>query len=118
MSQMSVTIVTDMLADLFGFDKYSEITSEYVIRGTFVDLAMKLDSTVHMLLEVKAIGLDLKSLFTKQAVDYAANQGVEWVVLTNGLFWQVYRVLFGKPIGQELVIEINFLDLNSKTRAS
>ncbi len=110
----TVTIVNDMLADVFGFDKYSEITSEYVIRGTFVDLAIKLGGTVHMLIEVKAIGLELKESFTKQAVDYAANQGVEWVALTNGLVWQIYKVSFSKPIAQELVLEINFLELNPK----
>jgi predicted type IV restriction endonuclease len=110
----TVTVVTDMLADVFGFDKYSEITSEYVIRGTFVDLAIKLDGTLQMLIEVKAIGLELKDSFVKQAVDYAANQGVEWVVLTNGAFWQVYKVSFGKPIGQDLVLEIDFLNLNPK----
>jgi len=63
-----------MLADVFGFDKYSEITSEYVIRGTFVDLANKLDGMLQVLIEVKAIGLELKVSFVKQAVDYAANQ--------------------------------------------
>jgi hypothetical protein len=110
----TVTIVTDMLADVFGFDKYSEITSEYLIRGTFVDLAIKLDGSVHMLIEVKAIGLDLKESFTKQAVDYAANQGVEWVALTNGLVWQIYKVSFSKPIAQELVLEIIFSELNPK----
>ena len=72
-----------MLADVFGFDKYSEITSEYVIRSTYVDLAIKLDGKTQMLIEVKAIGLDLKDTYVKQAVDYAANQGIEWVVSTN-----------------------------------
>jgi len=110
----TVTIITDMLADVFGFDKYSEITSEYVIRGTFVDLAIKLDGKLQMLIEVKAIGLELKDSFVKQAVDYATNQGVEWVILTSGAIWQVYKVSFGKPIGQELVLEIDFLNLNPK----
>lgn len=110
----TVTIITDMLADVFGFDKYSEITSEFVIRGTFVDLAIKLDGKLQMLVEVKAIGLELKDSFIKQAVDYAANQGVEWVVLTNGVIWQIYKVSFGKPIGQDLVLEIDFLNLNHK----
>ncbi len=110
----TVTIITDMLAEVFGFDKYSEITSEYVIRGTAVDLAIKLDGKLQMLIEVKAIGLELKDSFIKQAVDYAANQGVEWVTLTNGTFWQVYKVSFGKPIDHELVLEIDFLNLNTK----
>lgn len=110
----TVTIVADIVADVFGFDKYSEITSEYLIRGTYVDLAIKLDGTPQMLIEVKAIGLELKESFVKQAVDYAANQGVEWIVLTNGVIWQVYKVSFGKPIGQELVLEIDFLNLSPK----
>lgn len=110
----TVTIVTDIVADVFGFDKYSEITSEHHIRGTYVDIAIKLDGSLQMLIEVKAIGLELKESFVKQAVDYAANQGVEWVVLTNGVIWQVYKVFFGKPIGQELVFEIDFLNLSPK----
>ena len=39
----TVTIIVDMLADIFGYDKYSEITSEHAIRGTFCDLATKID---------------------------------------------------------------------------
>jgi predicted type IV restriction endonuclease len=103
-----------MLADILGFDKYSEITSEYVIRGTYVDLAIKMDGSLQTLIEVKAIALDLKEAYVKQAVDYAANQGVEWIVLTNGVYWQVYKVLFNKPIEQDLVVEFDFLDLNPR----
>lgn len=111
----TVTIITDMLADIFGFDKYSEITSEFVIRSTYVDLATKLDGKLQMLIEVKAIGLDLKEAYIKQAIDYAANQGIEWVILTNGAIWQVYKVSFGKPIGQELVLQIDFFNVNPKS---
>ena len=75
----TVTIVTDMLAEVFGYDKYSEITSEHAIRGTYCDLATKIDGQLSMLIEVKAIGLDLKDSHVKQAVDYAANQGTDWV---------------------------------------
>ncbi len=110
----TVTIITDMLADVFGFDKYSEITSEYVIRSTYVDLAIKLDGKTQMLIEVKAIGLDLKDTYVKQAVDYGANEGIEWIVLTNGATWQVYKVSFGKPVGADLVISIDFMHFNSK----
>ena len=74
----TVVIITDLLQEIFGYDKYSEITSEHMIRGTFCDLAIKLDGHLALLIEAKAIGLDLKEQFVKQAVDYAANQGVEW----------------------------------------
>ena len=56
----TVLIVTDMLADVFGFDKYAEITSELAIRGTYCDLAVRIDDVVNYLIEVKAIGLGLK----------------------------------------------------------
>jgi hypothetical protein len=111
----TVTIVVDMLAEIFGYDKYSEITSEYAIRGTYCDLAVKLEGTLQTLIEVKAIGIDLKDAHVKQAVDYAANQGVDWVLLTNGITWRVYRIVFAKPIDHELVIDIDFCGLNPRT---
>ncbi len=111
----TVTIIKDMLADIFGYDKYSEVTSEFAIRGTFCDLATKIDGQLQALIEVKAIGLDLKSAHVKQAVDYAANQGVDWVLLTNGIVWRVYRIVFAKPIDQELVIDIDFSKLNYRS---
>lgn len=110
----TVTIVTDLLAELYGYDKYTEITKEYAIRGTYCDLAIELDGRPQLLIEVKAIGLDLKDPHVKQVVDYAANKGVEWVVLTNGIIWRIYRVIFAKPIDHEVITEINLLDINPK----
>jgi len=110
----TVIIVTDMLSEIFGYDKYSEITSEHAIRGTFCDLATLLNSKVQLLLEAKAIGIELKDSHAKQAVDYAANKGIDWVVLTNGIHWKIFKVIFGKPIDQELVYEIDFLTLDTK----
>lgn len=108
-------IVTDMLADVFGYDKYSEVTRELAIRGTYCDLATRIDGKFQMLIEVKAIGLELKDAHAKQAVDYAANQGIEWVALTNGQMWKVFRVIFAKPIDAELVLDIDLLALNPKS---
>lgn len=113
----TVTIIKDMLADVFGYDKYSELTSEYAIRGTYCDLAVKLDGKLSTLIEVKAIGLDLKEQHVKQAVDYAANQGVDWVLLTNGNRWCVYHVLFTRPIQTELVVDIDFSVLSARSES-
>src|SRR6267142_569473 len=111
----TVIIITDMLSEIFGYEKYSDITSEHAIRGTYCDLALLLEGRIQILLEAKAIGIELKDSHVKQAVDYAANKGVDWVVLTNGTHWRIYRVLFGKPIGQELVIDIEVCALNPKS---
>jgi len=113
----TVVIVADILQYVLGFDKYSEITSEHAIRGTYCDLAIKLDGRLALLVEVKAIGLSLKDNHVKQAVDYAANQGCDWVVLTNGILWHCYRVSFGKPISADVVLDINLLELNPRQRS-
>jgi hypothetical protein len=110
----TVTIITDCLTELFGYDKYSEITSEHSIRGTYVDLAIKVDDKILFLIECKAIGLTLSDKHLKQAVDYAANKGVDWVILTNGHIWRIYKVSFTKPINQELIAEFDFLTINPK----
>ena len=110
----TVIIVTDMLSEIFGYDKYSEITSEFAIRSTFCDLATKINGKVQLLIEVKAIGLELKDNYVKQAVDYAVNQGIDFVVLTNGIIWKAFKVAFTKPIDQEMVFEIDFIQLSNK----
>jgi len=110
----TVTIITDMLERILGYDKYTDVTSEHVIRGTYCDLAIKVDGDLSMLIEVKAINLELKDQFVKQAVDYAANQGVEWVILTNACIWRIYHVTFGKPIKSELILEFRLDELNPK----
>lgn len=113
----TVIIVTDMLSDVFGYDKYTEITSECAIRGTYCDLGIKIDGKFLFLIEVKAIGLELKEGQIKQAVDYAANQGTDWVLLTNGECWRVYRIGFGKPITSELVLTLELSQINGKKNA-
>lgn len=110
----TVTIVADMLNDVFGFDKYTEITSEYAVKKTFCDLAIEIAGSVCLLVEVKAAGLALKDDFIRQACDYGANSGIEWVVLTNGVSWRVYKIIFSKPVEKELVYSLDFDDLNAK----
>lgn len=107
-------LIVDILSELMGYDKYTEITSEHAIRGTFCDLAITFDRKIQTLIEVKAIGLELADKHVKQAVDYGANQGVEWVVLTNGIVWRVYRLTFSKPINSELILEMDLLSLSHK----
>ena len=110
----TVSVIMDMLAEVFGYDKYLEVTREFAIRGTFCDLAIKMDGKVEFLIEAKAIGLELKDNHLRQAIDYGANNGVSWIVLTNGIVWKAYKIRFEKPINYDLVCEFNFADLNTK----
>ncbi|MDB5325754.1 MAG: type restriction enzyme terminus family protein [Phycisphaerales bacterium] len=110
----TVTIVKDLLSSVFGYDKYAELTSEHAIRGTYCDLAVKLNDKLVQLIEVKSAGTPLDDRHVKQAVDYASNQGVEWVVLTNASVWRLYQVIFAKPIDKRLILEIDITALDAR----
>jgi hypothetical protein len=108
----TVIIITDMLSEIFGYAKYSEITSEIAIRGTFCDLATQIDKKIQSLIEAKAICHELNKAHVTQAVAYASTQGIEWVVLTNGIIWQIYKVTIDKSVDHEKIIEIDFLNID------
>jgi len=108
----TVTLVKDILADVFGYDKYTELTSEQQIRGTYCDLAVKLDGQIKYLIEVKSAGVTLNDSHLRQAINYAAHQGIEWVVLTNAIDWRLYRVKFGQPIDFDLVTAFDITAIN------
>jgi hypothetical protein len=106
----TVTIVVDMLTDICGYDKFLDITKECAIKGTFCDIAIKLEEKVIFLIEVKAIGIALKDNHLRQAITYASTSGTDWVILTNGDYWQAHRVIFGKPIKSEVAFDFSFLE--------
>jgi len=110
----TVTIVTDMLEEVFGFDKYSEITREIAIQGTYCDLAIKSGKRIDYLIEVKAIGINLKQNHLNQVVNYASREGVKWVVLTNGINWEIYRVSLGEKVESELLYKMDFAEMNPR----
>jgi hypothetical protein len=114
----TMMIVTDIFDELFGYEKIHELTSEHQIRGTFCDLAVMIEGKLRLLVEVKAIGLDLKEKHLRQAVNYAANQGLEWVVLTNAVDWQVHKLDFSQPISWELTCDFNLLELKPKSAST
>jgi hypothetical protein len=107
-------IVASMISDVLGYNKFEHLNSQHAIRGTYVDLMVSTDNKPRFLVEVKAIGAELKDSYIKQAVDYAANKGVDWVVLTNAVVWRLYRVIFTKPIDKVLVCDLNVLETNYK----
>jgi len=110
----TVVIVSDMLTDILGYDKYKDVTTELAIRGTFCDLAIKNGSRTQYLIEVKSIDTDLRENHLRQAIDYGTREGVEWVLLTNGAVWQAHRIRFEQPIAHDMAFTIDLLDPDAK----
>jgi hypothetical protein len=111
----TVTLVKDIFADIFGYDKYTELTSEQQIKGTFCDLAVKLDEKISFLVEVKAAGIELNDTHLRQVVNYGAHEGIKWIVLTNSLDWKLYYINDGLPISYDEVSSFNLLNLNLRS---
>jgi len=108
----TVIIITAMLSEIFGYDTFEEITSEIAIRGTFCDLATQIDKKIQSLIEAKAIFHELNYAHVTQAVGYASTKGIEWVVLTNGIIWQIFKVTIDKSVDHEKIVEIDFRNID------
>lgn len=109
----TVTVIKDILSDIFGYDKYAELTSEYQIRGTFCDLAVKVEGKIRLLIEAKSAALDLNENHLRQTLNYGANLGVEWLVLTNGTEWQLHKVAFTQPVTREEVARFDISKISA-----
>lgn len=86
------TIVTDMLTEYLGWNKYLNVTAEQMIGSRYADFVVRTPEEEIFVVEVKQIGMKLKETHLNQARLYAIDEGIEWCVLTNGDEWQVYHI--------------------------
>ena len=101
--------VTDFLCEVLSFDKYADLTSEYPVKGECVDYSLHLDKEIVAFVEIKRVNMNLSPKHLRQAQTYAVNEGVEWLILTNGSQWQLYHLSGGLPIITDLVLEADLL---------
>jgi hypothetical protein len=109
-------MINTFLTTILGYQELEEIKTEFMIKGTYADYMVQTGGKRHFLVEVKAFALELSDKHLRQAVNYGANEGIEWALLTNGRQFQFYKILFEKPISERLVFEIDFTadDFNIK----
>jgi Type I restriction enzyme R protein N terminus (HSDR_N) len=102
-------LVTDFLCDGLGFDKYADLTTEYQVKGEFADYGVRIDRDLVAFIEVKRVATKLSTRHLRQVEMYAVNEGVEWIILTNGSVWQVYHITGGLPVVIDLALEVDLL---------
>lgn len=102
-------LVTDFLCDALGYDKYSDLTTEYQVRGEFADYGIRIDKQLVAFIEVKRVATKLDVKHLRQVEMYAVNEGVEWVILTNAADWRVYHITGGLPVQIDLAFAVNLL---------
>ncbi len=90
--------ITDFLCDGLGYDKYEDLTTEYQVKGEFADYGVRIDKQLIAFIEVKRCTTKLGIKHLRQVEMYAVNEGVEWIILTNGVVWQTYHITGGLPV--------------------
>jgi hypothetical protein len=105
-------IVVNIISDMLGWCKFQNLTGEYAIKGGFADFVLLRDDQPAAVIEVKRAGLNLNDNHVRQARDYAFNEGLEWVILTNADAWWVYRASYARNKAPELtnVLKFNITD--------
>lgn len=114
------TIFIDPLLQALGWDVRDpdEVQLEYpTIDGKSVDYAPKINRKPVLFIEAKLLNdplTDVKSV--TQVVGYAANAGVEWCILTNGVTYKVYRSTEKAEAPDKLLFEVSIDSEESEGR--
>src|ERR1035438_2744059 len=115
----TVMILIKFFDEVLGYDPLSgEITKEIPVKERYCDFAIVLDRKTdekkpEFLVEAKAAGVkSLNEKHIEQAYNYASRAPVNWVLLTNGLEWQLYHLAFDEKSGITPVrgFEIHYLE--------
>ncbi len=103
-------MINTFLTDVLGFIPIDEVKTEYMIRGTYADYVIQTKGIRQFLVEVKALSFSLSDKHLRQAINYGANEGIEWALLTNGKCFEFYKILFNKPIESRKVFSLDLSD--------
>ena len=82
----------DVLKAALGYDS-SQIDTEVCALGQRIDIALKDDGKIFLVIECKNPRSRLNSSVRDQAVMYAVNKSADWAVVTNGAIWKLWRVV-------------------------
>lgn len=105
-------MINSFLTDVLGYVELDDIKTEYRIRGEYADYVIQLARKKHFVVEVKSIQLDLSEKHLRQSVNYAANEGIDWIILTNGKQIELYKVLFEKPINSRRIFNFDLSNID------
>lgn len=118
LNEADTRIMTNsFLTEILGYRELEEIKTEYRVKSEYADYVIQLKRKKHFVVEVKSIELDLNEKHLRQSLSYAANEGIDWILLLNGREIQLYRVNFGKPISTTLIFKIDFMNSDDLKKA-
>lgn len=88
----TVMRLVKLFEDVLGYDALVDVSREAQMKGKYVDVTLKVDGVTRLLVEAKAAGETLRERHIEQAENYASKNNYRWVLLTNGVVWNLYYV--------------------------
>lgn len=116
----TVMFLIKFFDEVLGYDPLAgEITTEIPIKDRYCDFAIVLDAKTddgkpkpEFLVEAKSAHVkNLNEKHIVQAENYAQRSAINWVLLTNGVEWQLYHLTFDNNGSHpDLVFRLDFLE--------
>jgi len=106
----TVQRIIKVFEEVLGYDLLTEISREANLKNKFVDITLKIDGVTKLLVEAKAAGVTLRDRHIEQAQSYASRNNYRWVLLTNGIEWNLYHLTFDEGIEYERAFTINLAE--------
>ena len=103
-------IIDDMLTSVLGYTLIDEVVSEFAVKGLKADYVVQLKGKPIFLIEAKSFAKDLKVQHLNQAAQYASLQGLDWILVSNGRHYDLYKIIWGKPMQSRKVFSVDLTD--------
>lgn len=103
-------MINALLTEVLGYRPIDEVKTEYMIRGSYADYVIELKGKRPFLVEAKALSLELSDKHLRQATTYGAFEGIDWALVSNGRHYQLYKIIWGKPIESRKVFSVDLAD--------
>lgn len=105
-------IVVRVVSDLLGWDEFDNLTGEFMVKGGYADYVLRKGQDKLAVIEVKPLGTRLNDNHLRQARGYTMDEGLDWLMLTDGDRWIVQRVVYVKNAAPEVydVFDIKITD--------
>lgn len=103
-------IIDDMITNVLGYALIDEVVSEFAIKGLKADYLVQLKGKPRFLIEAKSFATDLKAKHLNQVSLYAAKNGMEWVLVSNGRHYDLHKIILGKSLETRKVFSVDLTD--------
>ena len=104
--------------EVLGYDGLTDISREAEMKGKYVDVVLKIEGVIRLLVEAKAAGETLREKHIEQAESYASRNNYHWVLLTNGVTWNLYHLTFDEGIEYDRAFTVDLSETDTFEHAS